>query len=159
MEIIENYKITANTMALTEEYHQNYNSIIYDRNGVYGTKQTVRSLLDKACMDRISTYDGRITAVRKLFPYRKKTPLVICLHERISAFPTTSPDAYGCSWIFPQHIHMGVMKDGKPVAFFKNGTELPLTCSLHVFNRQRERTANCLNYFQSNLESIALPLT
>ena len=152
MEIVENYQITTSTMALTEEYHQNYNAIIHDRNGVYGTKQTVRSLLNEACIERISTYDGRIQAVRQRFPYRKKTPLVICLHERICAFPTNSPDNYGCRWIFPQHIHMSAMKNGKPVALFKNGTQLPLTCSLHVFNRQRERTANCLNYFQSNLE-------
>ncbi|MEK4027843.1 MULTISPECIES: competence protein ComK [Bacillaceae] len=153
MEFIENYKITTNTMALVEEYHQDYNSIVYDKNGIYYTKQTVRSLLNEACIERISTYDGRIKAVRQRFPYRKKTPLVICLQQRICAFPTTSPDNYGCKWIFPYHIHMGTMKDGQLVASFKNGVQLTLSCSLYVFNRQRERTANCLNYFESNLLS------
>lgn len=151
MQIIKDYKVTASTMALIEEYHQDYNSIIYDKNGIYYTKQTVRSLLDEACIERISTYDGRIKAIRHHFPYRKKTPLVICLQERICAFPTKSPNNYGCKWIFPYHIHSIIMKDGKLVVSFKNDLQLPLSCSLHIFNRQRERTANCLNYFQNNL--------
>ncbi|MFK2826638.1 competence protein ComK [Bacillus sp. B190/17] len=151
MEFLSNYKISTSTMALVEEYHQDYNSIIYDKNGIYCTKQTVRSLLDEACIERISTYDGRIKAVRKRFPYRKKTPLVICLQKRICAFPITSPDNYGCKWIFPYHIHTSIMKGGKLIAFFKNGAQLALTCSSYVFNRQCERTANCLNYFQNNL--------
>ncbi|KKB44086.1 competence protein ComK [Bacillus thermotolerans] len=152
MEIVENYQISTTTMAIVEEFNEDYNSIIYDRNGVYGSKQTIRKLLNDACIQRISTYDGRIQAIRKLFPYRKKTPIVICLHDRICAFPTTSPDTYGCSWIFPHHIQTGTVKDGQLFAVFKNGMQLPLSCSLHIFNRQRERTANCLNYFQTLLE-------
>ncbi|MED4715968.1 competence protein ComK [Bacillus badius] len=153
MKFVENYRITTDTMALMEEYHQDYNTIIYDKNGIYCTKQTVRLLLNEACIERISTYEGRIKAIRQRFPYRKKTPLIICLQERLCAFPTTSPDNYGCIWILPHQIHTCFVRNGQLIVAFKNGMELPLSCSLYIFNRQRERTANCLSYFEHSLSN------
>lgn len=148
MNIMKDYEISMNTMALVEEYHLEYNTIIYDVNGIYYTKQTVKSLLEEACIKRFSTYEGRLKPVRKLLDYVQKTPLLICPTQRICAFPITSPQKYGCTWILPYHVQSYEMKNGKLIVTFNNGIQLPLNCSLRVFKNQQERTANCLNYYQ-----------
>ncbi|MED0665564.1 competence protein ComK [Bacillus badius] len=149
MKKVENYEISLNTMALIEEYHLEYNTIIYDVNGVYCTKQTVHSLLEDACMKRLSTYEGRLKSVRKLLNYSRKTPLLICPQTQLCAFPLTSPQKYGCPWIFAHHVlsRRKIKKDQLAITFH-NGTSLSFDCSLGVFEKQLGRTANCLHYYQ-----------
>ncbi|KAB7707411.1 hypothetical protein F9802_06570 [Bacillus aerolatus] len=151
MKIVKRYKISLRTMALVEQYHHDYNTIIYDEDGVYYSKQTVRSILEDACMRGFSTYEGRTKVARKLLNYIQKTPLLICLNKNICAFPTMSPNNYGCIWIIHHQVQNCQMKDRKLTVTFNNGTQLPLDCSLRVFKQQQERTSNCINYYYRNL--------
>ncbi|WP_338751888.1 competence protein ComK [Bacillus sp. FJAT-52991] len=152
MEVIEKYEVGTKTMLLVEEYHLDYNTIIHDVDGVYCTKQTVKSILNEACLERASTYDGRIQAARTVTPYMKKTPLMICLIEKIYAFPTIGPTNYGCVWPFPENI-LGVQEEGngRLRVEFINGTSTSIKCSLHTFNTQKERAICSMNQFSTNL--------
>ena len=144
MIVRENYRISESTMALKEALTPEYNVEIHDVDGIFYSTKTPRELLDEACMDRFNTYNGRIEAARKILFYPKKTPLVFGHHDHLSAFPTKSPDAYDCIWIFPKHIKTHVIKGKDLYVLFQNGQMLKLNCSLYTFQRQRERTANCL---------------
>lgn len=152
MEENPNCKISIKTMWLKEEYHLDYNSIMYDVDGIYYTKQTVKSLLNAACIERASTYDGRIQAARVETTCMKKTPLIICPFEKLYAFPLVSPSNYGCPWFFPRHIVQAQQEEkGLLKIEFSNGLFTSIEGSLYTFNRQRERADHCLNHFSNKL--------
>ena len=151
MIILEDYNVSLNTMALIEKYHPDYNTIIYDRKGIYYSKKTVKKILEDACLRRFCTYDGRIKSMRMWSNYKKKTPLLICPDEDICAFPIMSPANYGCGWFFPNLIRSFKVKKGKLIVTFLNGLQLPVDCSFRVFNQQLERTATCMNYYKNNI--------
>ncbi|WP_100332436.1 competence protein ComK [Bacillus xiapuensis] len=150
MEKIEKYSISSKTMALSGVYHPDYNTIIHDEDGMYCTKQTVKSILNNACLERYSTYDGRIEALRYFLPYFKKTPLMICPYEGICAFPHISPRSPLCSWLVPNHIHQVHKLDKKKVKVeFNNESFLLLNCSFKSINNQRERAVHSMSHFSS----------
>lgn len=73
MKYVKDYQISLTTMGLEAVYHPEYNSRIYDVNGMYYTGRTNQELLDQACELRCTDYNGRINAVRKAFSYEKNT--------------------------------------------------------------------------------------
>ncbi|OCA88905.1 competence protein ComK [Pseudobacillus wudalianchiensis] len=154
MIILEDYNVSLNTMALTEKHHPDYNTIIYDRKGIYYSKKTVKKILEEACLQRFCTYDGRIKSMRKRTRYFKKTPLLICPDEDIYAFPTMSPAKHGCGWFFANLVRTFKMKKGQLIVTFVNGLQLPVDCSLKVFKQQLERTATCMNYYRNDKMSM-----
>jgi competence protein ComK len=147
MKYVKDYQISLTTMGIEAVYHPEYNSRIYDVNGMYYTGRTNQELLDQACELRCTDYNGRINAVRKAFSYDKKTPLVICPIEMIYAIPTKSPKDYDCKWIFPDHIEKLLRKAKHPQILFKNGLTMEINCSYNTFKKQQERARNSLIHF------------
>ncbi|WP_203364568.1 competence protein ComK [Bacillus sp. REN10] len=152
MEVVPNYNVSTTTMLLKEQHHPDYNTIIHDVLGVYYTKQTVKSMLNEACMERGSTYDGRIQATRVQTRCIRKTPLVICPVEKIYTFPMVSPSNYGCPWCFPVHIIDAEQEEnGQLRVAFSNGTFTSIEGSLYTFTKQKERADHTLNHFANKL--------
>ncbi|MGE8204674.1 competence protein ComK [Heyndrickxia sp. NPDC080065] len=150
MKEVKNYIISHTTMALEEAIHPYFNVKIYDVNGIFYSKQTIKQILNHACELRCTDYQGRINAVRKAFPYSKKTPLVICPIDMLYAIPTKSPKDYHCKWIFPDHIQDYIKESGQIHILFNNGLSIELNCSIKSFIKQLERSRNSLLHF-SNL--------
>lgn len=141
------YGISLKTMGLEAMYHPEFNTRIYDVEGIFYTTQTIKQLLEEACEKRFADYNGRINAVRKAFPYYQKTPLIICLNEMLYAIPTISPKDYNCKWIFPDHIKDYIKKSGRQYVVFKNGLRMMINCSEKTILHQQERARNCLVHF------------
>ncbi|WP_203363343.1 competence protein ComK [Bacillus sp. REN10] len=152
MVFVESYIPSISTMLLVEHHPDRFHTMIYDEKGTYHTKETAKQLLNKACLHRLFTYEGRLQATRKQLNYQKKTPLLICHEELIYTFPTTSPEQYGCCWIFPRHVQAHASVKGKMVVYFKNGIKLSLNCSPHVYFKQLDRVRNCIAYMLSHKE-------
>jgi competence protein ComK len=141
----KNYQVTAKTMALLPIRHLTYQSIIYDWEGIFYSSKSVKQLLNEACLERGSSYKGRLEAARKLMKQYKKTPLIICPFEKIYAFPTKSPDAEHCMWIFPQHIeNYNVNKQKEVELEFKNACSLVINCSEYIYKNQKGKAADLL---------------
>ncbi|WP_232726167.1 competence protein ComK [Bacillus sp. FJAT-42315] len=153
MVFVESYLPSTSTMGLVEHRQKGFHTIIYDEKGTYYTHETAKQLLNKACLHRLFTYEGRLQATRKQLNYYKKTPLLICHEELIYTFPTISPEEPGCCWIFPRHVQSHSSIKGKMVVCFKNGVKLPLNCSPHVYYKQLDRATNCITYMLKNKES------
>lgn len=144
---LKDYHVTNNTVALTEVYHPEFNTKIYDLTGIYYSKQTVKEILEKSCKLYGSSYRGRIDAIRNALPYWGRTPLMLSPERMLYAFPTKSPDDFTCRWIFPAHIHTHIMENNHLYVLFKNGMKVELNCSLSTYLRQKEKTAHCLTHF------------
>ncbi|WP_162785335.1 competence protein ComK [Bacillus sp. P14.5] len=140
--------ITKSTIALLPAFHKTYRTELVLESGerIMSTK-SVRQLLDEACLVRGSSYDGRIKSVRNQLNYNRKTPLMICQHDHIFAFPTVSPSHYTCIWLFTHHIHTFTHEKGKTAVIFKNGLELEVPCSVAILIRQREKTLAAMYHF------------
>jgi competence protein ComK len=151
---VTNYLVTGNTIALTEIYHPEFNTKIYDVKGIYYSKQTAKRIVHKSCLMYGASYQGRIEAVRNAFPYDKRTPLMFCPILMIYAFPTKSPDDFACRWIFPAHIQTYILENNHLSVLFKNGMKLELNCSLKTYMKQKERTAHCLTHFSMKYHGL-----
>jgi competence protein ComK len=147
MNVIENGAISHKTKAITEFHHPELRTKIYDQNGIFYSRKSMRQLLEEACIHYCTSYHGRLAAVRKAFRYSKKTPLIISPEEMLCAIPTASPDNMECQWIFMAHIEKYIVQGGQLVVKFKDETELKLNCSRYIFTQQFERAAACLFYF------------
>ncbi|MGV3464809.1 MAG: competence protein ComK [Heyndrickxia sp.] len=144
---LKDYLVNHTTVALTEIYHPEFNTKIYELGGIYYSKQTMKEILRKSCEHYCSTYEGRIKVVRNALSYWRRTPLMVCQFELIYAFPTKSPDDFSCRWIFPAHIHTHIIENNHLYVKFKNGMKVELNCSLNTYLKQKERTAHCLSHF------------
>jgi competence protein ComK len=140
--------ITSRTMAVYPAYHEKYRSIILNRSGetIY-SERSIKELIDEACMIGGASYDGRVKAVRHVFPYHKKTPLMVSEKPSIFAYPTMSPKHYKCIWLFCSHIEDFSRIKGKTFVHFKNGCMLEVACSVKVLRTQMERAAATMNHF------------
>nr|WP_275296792.1 competence protein ComK [Bacillus sp. REN10] len=144
--------MSTDTFSMAGLNHPEYNTIIHDANGVYCTRKTVKTLLNEACIERACTYEGRIEAIRAVTSYMKKTPLIICLVEKIYAFPIVGPNNYDCVWLFPENI-VGVEEEGngRLTVQFIDGTSISVNCSLRTFHTQKKRAVDSMHQFSSKL--------
>ncbi|TYS78477.1 hypothetical protein FZC80_12030 [Rossellomorea aquimaris] len=140
--------VTKSTMALLPAFHEIYQTeLVLESGERIMSPKSVKQLLDEACLVRGSSYDGRIKSVRSQLHYDKKTPLMICQHDSIFAFPIMSPSHYTCTWLFTHHIHQFTNENGKTTVIFKNGFELEVPCSMAILIRQREKTLTAMYHF------------
>ena len=109
-----------------------------------------KQLLEEACIRELSTFKGSIAAVRKMFPYKQLTPLVINRSQAIIAFPTSSPNDYSCAWIFASHVHtsntLATVETNSMLIHFKDGTFIPVKLSYYSLEKKLARAAVIRNY-------------
>lgn len=73
----EKYQIGLTTKALIPVNDPVHRTKVLDEAGEYMLSKTCKQLLEEACIRELSTFKGSIAAVRKMFPYKQLTPLVI----------------------------------------------------------------------------------
>ncbi|MGM0843578.1 MAG: competence protein ComK [Bacillota bacterium] len=140
--------ITKSTIALLPAFHDFYQTeLVLESGERILSPKSVKKLLDEACLVRGSSYDGRIKSVRSQLNYNRKTPLMICQHDDIYAFPIMSPSHFTCIWLFTHHIHNFTHENGKTSVIFKNEFELEVPCSIAILMRQREKTLTAMYHF------------
>ena len=147
---LKDYFVSIDTVALTEIYHPELNTKIYDLNGIYYSKQTMKEILKKSCDLYGASYKGRIETVRNTFSYWRRTPLMLYPELFLYAFPTKSPEDFSCRWIFLAHIQTHIIENNQLYVLFKNGMKVELNCPLSIYIKQKERTANCLAHYSVN---------
>lgn len=150
--IVQDYLITEKTIALFPAKQIEYNTIIYEEHNTLLTKETTLELIEKACLNYGSTYDGRRKSVMHRTGYRRLVPIPISISRDIYAFPTHSPKHYECAWIFLDHIDFWkANRDSQETTIvFKNGKSLVVDVSEHVIQKQVQRTANCRFIFSDH---------
>lgn len=143
------YKINRNTLALMPAKHIAYDTIVLEPHQTACIRQTPLQIIQSACFNDWSTYEGRRQAVIYHTNFKHKVPIPIDLHQRICFFPTHSPRNFNNLWIAFQHIakvSKTKKKTGKPqpIIHFKSGQTLTLDISIHTLKQQMNRTLECM---------------
>ncbi|MCM3306951.1 competence protein ComK [Priestia megaterium] len=150
----ENYRIGLTTKALIPVNHPIYSTKVLDETGEYMLKRTCKQLLEEACIQELSTFNGSIAAVREMFPYKQLTPLVINRSKAIIAFPTLSPNDYHCIWIFASQVHtsqtLALVDPTSTLIYFKDGTTIPVNLSYYSLEKKLARAVMVRNYCLEN---------
>jgi len=132
------YEISQSTLALVNAKDIVYQTIIYDVNGTYVTKQMINQLINDACLKANTTYQAKREISRRKFGQRAKPQIIIDATDGLYLVPTMSPKSYDCMYLFPEHI-AEISNDKTPIVTFKNGLTLPINCSKSSLKRQIER--------------------
>lgn len=154
--ILDHYEINGSTMALLAVAHTDYSTLVLEENRQFFVRQTPTQIVKAACIEGGATYDGRRIAVGYQIGAKQKVPIPINPKENIFAFPTHSPKAFGCSWIFYHHVkYITTFTTPKEQTIqsrlsFKNGQHITLNESRYILEKQMQRTAICILRFSKD---------
>jgi competence protein ComK len=127
MVICEEYEISQTTIALLHNHHEKYQTKILDLEGEFYSSKPIMKLLEEACLNYCSTYEGRRQAVIHFTNYTQRIPIVINQFEKIIAFPTHSPEQTQFIWIFfHQILEISPINKTQSLITFKNYKQLKL---------------------------------
>ncbi|MFD1739515.1 competence protein ComK [Bacillus salitolerans] len=147
MTVNNHYEISPTTLAILPAYHITYQSRIYDLKGeIYCEKPPIK-LIEKACLEGGSSFDGRKKALQYKKSFYQCPPIPINPLEDIYAFPTCSPTSHDCIWLFYEHISGFHSRLDSTVITFYNGQSLEVPVSLAVIRNQMARTESCIVSF------------
>lgn len=148
--VLNDYEVNRSTMALLSVAHIDYRTIVLEENQQFFVQKTPTQLVKAACIEGGATYDGRRIAVSYRTGTKQKVPIPINPRENIFAFPTHSPKAFECSWIFYHHVK-SVKKFISPshnttqsMILFNNSQKINLSESHYILEKQMQRTAICI---------------
>ncbi|MCT2537048.1 competence protein ComK [Aquibacillus koreensis] len=148
-ENLESYLINEETTQIKRALHTDYQSIVYETRKIFYVKESPFSIIEKSCLNGLSSYEGRRAAMIYLTSSKHKVPILINAEKRIFCFPSQSPRAFECSWIFYHHV-LEIRPDraGDPnissYIIFKNGQQVPMRESYYTLQHQMMRTALCI---------------
>ncbi|MFB4163918.1 competence protein ComK [Alteribacillus sp. JSM 102045] len=158
--VVDYYEINPSTMALLPAAHMDYEVIALEEHQKLFVRKTSIQLIQSACLDGGSTYEGRRMAVTHQTGSKQKVPIPVNPLHQIFAFPTHSPRVLECNWIFYHHVH-SIQAHRSPqepsiqsIITFKNGQQLPMKESSYILEKQLQRTAMCILRFTKPLQNV-----
>lgn len=147
MKMKQTYDINQETMLLAPAKMIEYSTKVIEVTTIIYTEATAMKLINKACLSRWTTYEGRRDAVIKHTKMKRKVPIPICPKENIVLFPTHAVQHFDNHWLSLQHImRVDGVKDDKNMAniTFTNGYIINIPCSAYTIEKQMERAFECL---------------
>lgn len=159
-EILTEYDINLQTMALLPIAHIDYATLVIEQFHQLYVTLTPLQIIKAGCLDGGADFDGRKKGVTHLTGAIQKVPMPIIPLLNIFAFPTHSPTAFHCSWIFYHHVKTILPsqnpKEKQASILFKNGLELPMNESYHTLNKQMQRTGDCVLKFTKPFQEMVV---
>ncbi|EDL66587.1 competence protein ComK [Bacillus sp. SG-1] len=145
-EIVSSYTISKKTAALIPVKHPDYLTKVIETDNIFYVTKPPLSIIKKACLKGYSSYEGRREAVKHYTGYQRKVPIPIIPKHNIFAFPSLSPEAFECIWLFPAHIKSiskanTADKAISSLVTLKNGRTVYMSESPAVIKKQLQRTA------------------
>ncbi|MEH7236396.1 competence protein ComK [Bacillus sp. JJ1562] len=157
------YEVNPQTMAILPAREIEYSAIVKEEYKIIYVRQTPLQIIKASCLEGGATYEGRRKAVTHLIGAIQKVPIPINPRRNIFAFPTHSPTAFECNWIFYHHIKTIVPSQQtsnttQSIIQFKNNQELPMTESHYLLQKQHTRTGMCILQFamQEKMQTYTL---
>lgn len=156
-EIVSSYTITKKTAALIPVKHPDYLTKVIETENIFYVTKSPLSIIKKACLQGYSSYEGRREAVKHYTGYQRKVPIPIIPKHNIFAFPSLSPEAFECIWLFPAHIEsitQAITADEtiRSLVTLKNSKTIYMSESPSVLKKQLQRTAYfSMMYFSDSI--------
>lgn len=139
-QVIDEYIITEDTLAILPVKHIEYSSVVYELGEGYYVRQTPMQIIKASCKAYHSSYDGRREATISLTNAKYKSPIIIRERDDLLAFPTISPKKFECAWILATHIKTIENPNNESCIIFNNGFPLTLAISFHCLQSQLNTT-------------------
>lgn len=122
-------------------------SKITTKNDIFYSRDSVLTLIDKACMMFASTYEGRVKATRHNLKQHKKTTLLIS-EDGLAAYPTKSPNNPDCVWIFNHHYRLETIAPTRTrILFDEFNVSTEVNVSIGILQKQRSRMYEMIYYY------------
>ena len=144
------YEVNPKTLALRAAKTVEYGTRVYEEDGVYLTEKSPIELIEDACLQGGSTYEGRRQATVHHLNYVQSTPVVLNPYWNIFALPSESPENLECVWVMFQHIRWArsVTKTSSGIHFL-NGLFLDVPVSVDRMQKQIERTGMWKSHYSN----------
>lgn len=136
----------------------NNQEILYIKQGnreilIHTSKEKIRidlrldKLFDKWCLEELTTYKGRMEAIRKKYQLKKLVPIYINKH--LMFFPTNPKKDINNIYINPLNI-LEIVRDveNKTIVVFKNKEKLFIDKDFESINRYYQRSLNIYNLIE-----------
>ncbi|CAG9621235.1 competence protein ComK [Sutcliffiella rhizosphaerae] len=149
MQIINDYTITENTIAIEPHIHPQYQTKISDLEGTFYTSERPIEILARSCIHFGASYDGRREAAIKFTHFIQKTPVLISEVLGIIALPTHSPDHPDCTWIMYHQIKEVIHTSTSHQChlLFHNYKKLQIPISSQTMRQQTQKAAVIYSIF------------
>ncbi|WP_017756522.1 competence protein ComK [Calidifontibacillus oryziterrae] len=151
--VVEDYEVNKNTMALLSAANIDFATIVMEQHRMLYVKKPPLKLIQTACLDGGATYEGRRKAMCYHTGAKQKVPIPINPRDHIFAFPTLSPEAFNCNWIFYNHVKSIQSvpstheQPAQSIITFQNNQQVTLPESVYTLEKQMQRTAICILLF------------
>lgn len=130
-------------------FEKDKKSQITTKDGVFYSRHSVLTLIDKTCMMFASTYEGRVKATRHNLKQHKKTTLLIS-EDGLAAYPTKSPDHPDCVWIFNHHYRLETIAPNRTrILFDEFNVSTEVNVSIGILQKQRSRMYEMIYYYSN----------
>lgn len=140
----DSYLIDGRALAIKSVFVGEYRSKIYSKYQTYYSKLTPKELLEKACLNHMSSMDGRMKAAKGLLNITMKPPFIIIPNE-CGVFPTESPDNLDCVYIFNHLFTLEEVTKGETIITFMNGTKVQVKASKNTIIKQNLRLGTLIS--------------
>ncbi|MBO0603758.1 competence protein ComK [Sporosarcina sp. E16_3] len=134
----DSFLINRTVLAVKAFFMGDNKSEILTTHGIYYSVLTPLDLLNKACINYYSTWQGRTNVAKNLLNYSKKPPFIIVPNE-IGVFPTKSSDSPDCVFIFNHYISVEEVAKGQSVITFMPGISITVNVSKNTILKQYQR--------------------
>src|SRR5699024_7047556 len=115
-----------------------YETIVIETDRMILIKKTPIELIETACQNEWSTYEGRRKAVIHHTKFKRKVPIPINIEKEMYFFPTLAPTNIHNIWIAYRHIQdikQHQSNPAKSTIIFVNGVKLSVDISYHMLDQ------------------------
>ncbi|GAB2553137.1 competence protein ComK [Gracilibacillus alcaliphilus] len=137
------YRITANTLAILPKFDIEYASTIIEMSDQLVRKEKPIDIIKENCLHYGASYEGRRASIIYHLDFQQKTPIPISPEQEIYSFPSKSPAAEDCSWLFVHGITEIKEERGLTAVYLVNGEKLVTGISVHILREQWRRAGVC----------------
>ena len=138
MRMCDSFIINRTVLAVKAFFVGENKSEIITTHGIYYSVLTPLELLNKACINYFSTWQGRTDVATDLLNYSKKPPFII-EPNKIGVFPTKSPKSPDCVFIFNHPISVEEVAKSLSVITFMTGISITIKVSKNTILKQYQR--------------------
>ncbi|WP_096154040.1 competence protein ComK [Bacillus sp. FJAT-45066] len=148
MDIITEYKINPQTIAMLPNFHPIYQTKIIEEESIYVTEERIDSILNRNCLDYGASITGRREAIIHKTNYVQKTPILISETLKLIIFPTHSPENMNCAWFMYHQIKRVTPIDkNRCEIVMHNTTKLEAQVSYQALLQQIHKSAVIFSLF------------
>lgn len=145
------YEVSNGTLAIVP--NEENSSLVYEDEDRYIVEQTPFKIMEESCKYFGSTYRGRKDSARDILGAEYKVPIIVEDTNNLIVFPTTSPIADDCVWIFLKRVKNFTKIDAcNTKIVFDNNKEIIVPCSYRTIENQISR-ASRLDLIMRNRKS------